>query len=84
MFVQEQSCFLFPVRNQIGTIMYIVETRMVGGWENCWTIDEEPMTFPTRGEAQAEILEAIEDSNELDEPFTIDDFRISPIGGNHE
>jgi hypothetical protein len=40
--------------------MFIVETRMVNHWENCWTEmtkdeGDKPMTFPTRSDAEEAI-----------------------------
>ncbi len=35
---------------------YEIQTyTLCQGWINCWTIDEQPQTFATRAEAQAEL-----------------------------
>jgi len=51
---------------------YIVETRVMYRWENCWTEDDQPMTFTTRAEAQAEIDDLLEEMPD----YSAEDYRV--------
>ena len=75
--------------------MYAILTKTLGGWEDCWTIEEKidgefvskPDRYITQDEAQAEIDEIIADSDEQiangergeDEGYSQDDYRIVPV-----
>ena len=68
------------------TAKWKVEMRMVGGWDDPeWTIDDKPMVFDSKVEAQKEIDELIAETKEavelghMDEAYSEDDFRIVPI-----
>ena len=43
---------------------YRVDTRVVNGWEDCWTADGLPWRFDTRKEAQDEIDDHVEATND--------------------
>lgn len=66
---------------------YIVETAFIYGWENCWTVDDQPQTFPTRAEARAEINDFLSDIRQeikdgmrgKDEGYSRDDFRVTEV-----
>ena len=61
---------------------YIVETRVGNTWENVWSEDQEPMTFDTEADAEAEIEDALEcmesayRRGDMSSPMTRDEFRI--------
>jgi hypothetical protein len=61
---------------------YVVETRMGNVWEAVWSEDQEPMTFDSAAEAEAEIedtLDTLQEAYELGDmssPMTRDEFRI--------
>jgi hypothetical protein len=64
---------------------WVVETwSLCGGWENTWTVDDEPQVFATQAEAQAELDEYLNDP-ELRDSLDADEFRIvevsNPING---
>jgi hypothetical protein len=53
---------------------YIVETEMLGGWENCWTDGEgEPLAFDTEQEAKEAIADHIADCREAVEAGDMQD-----------
>lgn len=56
--------------------MFVVQTKTLGGWENCWTETlpdgtERPVRFETKEEAQREIDDLIEEME-----YDPDDYRI--------
>lgn len=57
-------------------LRYVVETRMMYGWENVWVQGLTPTTFATREEAQAEIDDHIKTQRHL--RMTVDELRIVP------
>ena len=55
---------------------YIVETRFfMNAWENCWTEDDKPLTFPTHEAAQAEIDEVLAEMPD----HSPEDYRITEV-----
>ena len=40
---------------------YIVETKFLSGWENCWEEDGKAMTFDSKDAAELEIDELLKD-----------------------
>jgi hypothetical protein len=54
---------------------YIVETRFGNTWENCWTEDDKPMTFPTHEAAQTGISELLAEMPDYDS----EDYRITEV-----
>lgn len=63
---------------------YEVQTNLVfGGWTNCWTQDNTPLTFDSYEEALAEIKETIDDyKKENIEGYSIEDYRILKVTGD--
>lgn len=61
---------------------YAVETLMVCNWENCWTEDDEPLTFSTIDEARDALNEFLNDVADaaaagfMSEGYNPDDYRI--------
>ena len=61
---------------------YEVQTRMWGGWENCWTCEDgSPLRFYTRETAQDYLDEHLQDLAEAVacgdmEPHSPDEFRV--------
>ena len=55
--------------------VYIVETRMGNTWENCWTEDDKPLTFPTHEASQAEIDEVLAEMPD----YSPEDYRIVEV-----
>ena len=57
------------------------------GWINCWTVNDQPQTFDTLAEAQAELDEFFADieaeitagERNVDEGYDHEDYRIEPI-----
>ena len=43
---------------------YEVQTPFIYGYENCWSIDDEPSTFPTKKAAMEEIKSHCRDCKE--------------------
>jgi hypothetical protein len=54
---------------------YIVETRMGNTWENCWTEDDKPLTFPTHEAAQAEVNDLLAEMHD----YSPEDYRITEV-----
>ena len=55
---------------------YIVETRFfMNAWENCWTEDDKPLTFPTRAHAQAGIADLLAEMPD----YSPEDYRIVEV-----
>lgn len=70
------------------TTRYMVEQWTIcGGWENNWSEDDQPQTFATEAEAQAEIDEFMDDiaaeiaagNRAEDEGYDREEFRIVPV-----
>jgi hypothetical protein len=60
--------------------MFIVETRMVNHWENCWTEmtedeGDKPMTFPTHKDAEQAIHDLLVEMPDYDPA----DYRIVEV-----
>jgi hypothetical protein len=58
---------------------YEVQTlTVVDGWDNCWTEDEKPMTFPSAEEAQAAIDEFFDDLKDagMADDYDREDYRV--------
>ena len=53
----------------------IVETRMGNTWENCWTEDDKPLTFPTRAHAQEGIADLLAEMPD----YSPEDYRITEV-----
>lgn len=58
---------------------YIVEMHIGNGWENVWQLDDQPHTFATREEAEAELSEHFEDMQEAGMEFNPDEYRIEAV-----
>lgn len=59
--------------------VYEVQTLTIcDGWDNCWTEDDEPMTFPSEEAAQAAIDEFFDDLKTagMADDYSRDDYRI--------
>jgi hypothetical protein len=60
----------------VGRMMrYEVQTRFGNDWENCWTDDDQPLTFATRTQAQAEINDLLAEMPD----YRADDYRIVEV-----
>lgn len=69
--------------------MFEVQTRMVSGWENCWTVYDKdvahPWTFESREEAEAELNDYLQDIKEavkagyMQAEYPREDFRIVEV-----
>ena len=58
---------------------YEVQTfTMIDGWVNCWTEDEQPLTFATEQEAQQAIEDHIADCEEFDIECD-DEYRVAAV-----
>jgi hypothetical protein len=65
------------------TQRYVVQTRFIHGWENCWTDENDnPITFDDFWEASNELAKHIRDQREavangnMDEVYNIEDYRV--------
>ena len=59
---------------------YAVLPRLANGeWDDCWAVDGEPARFASWAEAEAEITEFLEDSDDAALDYTRADFRIVPV-----
>lgn len=72
-------------RVPLGPKRFAVESRFLCGWENCWTIDDQPLTFATRADAEAElkshlaeVAEAVA-AGDLFDGYDREDFRIVEV-----
>lgn len=65
---------------------YEVLTLEGNDWENVWTVNDEPETFPSREAAWAAVREFIKDCEEavergdMSDAPTIDDFLVDEVG----
>lgn len=73
-------------RVPFGARRYAVETCFFdGSWENCWTVDDVPVTFATRAEAEAELKSYLADvadavaAGDMCDGYDRDDFRIVEV-----
>lgn len=72
-------------RVPLGPKRFAVETRFLYGWENCWTVDDMPMTFATRAEAEAELsayladIAAAVEAGDMVEAYDPDDSRVVEV-----
>lgn len=65
----------------------VLHDTLCGGWVNTWTVNDKPMTFATREEAQAEIdallaeIQAEIDSGDRapDAGYSPDEFRVEEV-----
>lgn len=60
--------------------MFEVQTRFSYGWDNCWSVDEEPDVYATEWEAEAAIDEFFEDLScaGMDHLYSREDYRVIP------
>lgn len=64
-----------------------VLTLIGNHWENVWTCDDEPVTFASRYEADAELADHLRDcrmafdAGDLEDMPDRDEFRIAPYMG---
>lgn len=59
--------------------IYEVQTEtFCDGWVNCWTEDEEPLTFPSAEKAQEAIDEFFDDLKDagMADDYDRDDYRV--------
>jgi hypothetical protein len=56
-------------------MIYVVQTRMVNTWENCWTENDKPLLFPTHDDALAEICDLLAEMPDYD----FADYRIVKV-----
>jgi hypothetical protein len=67
-------------------IAWEVQTAFFGYWENCWTVDGEPHTFPNEKSALAELKDFLKDQHQaveagdMDEKYSREDYRIRLCG----
>lgn len=65
----------------------VLHYSLCDGWTNTWTLGDEPMTFATAEEAQAEIDEFLADiqadidcgDRDPDDNFSRDEFMVAPV-----
>jgi len=58
---------------------YEVQTRFTYGWDNCWSVDDEPDYYETRQEAEDAILEFFADLSRsgIRQLYSLDDYRVA-------
>lgn len=67
---------------------YVVETRIGFAWENVWSEDQEPLTFVSEEEAEAEIQDTLDmmqsawRRGDMSCAMVRDDFRIIALRAN--
>lgn len=69
----------------------VLQYSLCDGWTNNWTVNDEPMTFASAEEAQAEIDEFLADiqadidcgDREPDDGYSPDEFMVAPVDEEH-